>query len=138
MPLVKPYPSTTFQHRVIMLVAGGTTAQEPERTAARVGDLVRRARWDRHSVAGAHGCRFLSDPHQAAPIEDEVDLFGRDVMVRGCATARRQTGLGQRLVANGRIAMGQKLPNLRAVLRGERRNAVPVTEPSWPTERSSC
>ena len=77
-----------------------------------------------NGVAGHHGFQLTTDLHLAHPFQNVVNLLGSNVVVCQGVSAGRQTSFGQRLVADARIALRQKLPNLGAVFGDEGRNAV--------------
>src|SRR4029453_6226872 len=102
--------------RIAVLISWRAAAEELERHAAGRGDGVDAAGWFGGGVSPSpRGC-FLADRDPARPFEDVIDFLGLRMVMGRRARAWGQAGLGQALLGDAQIAMGQKLANLRAVL----------------------
>ena len=122
---------TLLQDGVVVFVAGGAAAEKPQHARAAVGDAMMRSRRDGDRVAGTNRLHLIADLHQRLAFENEVDLFGLQVVVRRRARAGGEPGLGERLIANARVAMREQFADFRAVLgdKGRRpREALDVHE----------
>jgi len=133
---LKQLPKTWLQHlflvihpfptRCLILVGWGTAAEEFQHDRADVANLVPSARRNRNRVPRADRADLVADLHRAVTFQDVVDLFRSGMIVGRGGSVDRKPRIGQRLVANIRIPMGQQFTNLRAVLGSEGRHAIDI------------
>ena len=80
----------------------------------------------RDGIAHANILRLAFDRHDSLTIGDVIDFFCLDVIVWNRLPTDWNAGLGETLIADGRISIRQQLSNFGGVLRGERRHNVEV------------
>jgi hypothetical protein len=112
-------PASTGQNGIFMFIPRGAAAEKPQHATARVGDLMNCVWRYGNGIADTHLAGLLGDSHQPPAFQNVVDLFGLNMVMGGRSPTSRQPRLGKRLVADARVAMSQKLPDFRPVLRGE-------------------
>ena len=71
------------QDGVLVFIRRRTAAQETQRQAARVADLMLRPRRDGDGVAGTDLAGLVAHLHPSRACQDIVDLLGSRVVVRG-------------------------------------------------------
>ena len=102
-----------------MLVGRSAAAKKSEGFGARVPKFVALSGENGDGVASDYIANFCFDTDSTASVGDVVDLLGLLMVVFLGSAADGQTCLGQTLVANGRVAVGQQFANFRAVLGDE-------------------
>lgn len=111
-----------------MLVAGGAAAEKLERIRTRVSDGVNGARRDGNGITGRDALSLIVDGQFCLAFENVVDLFCQAVVVRRCLLAWGDAGLGQALVFDAGISVGQELSDLGAIFGLEGWDVVDVLE----------
>jgi hypothetical protein len=109
-----------------MLIRRRATAQQLKRFAAGVPQLVLLAGQNGDSIASFDVADFTINANAPGAMGDIINFLGLDMIMLLRAAAGGQPRFGQALVANGRIAVREQLPDFRAILGSERHDVVQV------------
>lgn len=71
-----------------------------------------RSRRDRNCVSRSNGLPFIFNRHVACALENEIDLLRLGVIVPCGRPAWRQSGVGEALISNRGIPMGEEFTDL--------------------------
>src|ERR1017187_5656970 len=93
--------STFSDHRILMLITRGATAQQTQHVRTRVPKLVPLAGQNRNRISLPHVLDFLVDTNSSHSVGDVINLLRHDVIMFLCAHAGSQSRLRQTLVADG-------------------------------------
>lgn len=100
-----------IEKRVVVLITGGARAEKHQFLRTSISDGMPEARWNGNRIARPDQPGLIAQGHCCNPGEDVVDLLSNGMVVRRCGLSHGKPRLGQRLVSNARVAMGQQLPN---------------------------
>lgn len=120
----KPTAPLLDQDRVSVFVTGSTTTQEPQRLTSRICDLVDGSRRNRNRVSRTNRLLQGINPHERGAGQNVIDFLSLAMKVGSRRGSRGKPGLGQALIGDARVAMGQELPNLRAIFGRERQGVI--------------
>jgi hypothetical protein len=75
-------------------------------------------------IANINLSDFVPNPDPAGPMSNEINLLGLNMIVLLRAATDRQMCLGQTLIPDAGIPVGQQLPDFGAILGNERRDLI--------------
>src|SRR3954469_14491085 len=99
-----------------MFVARRAAAEQDQRFTSGIPQLVLLSGRDGNGVSGAYVGKLAFDSHPAGALSDKIDFLGFGMVMFLRARPGRKTRLGETLIANGGIPVGQQFADLGAVL----------------------
>jgi hypothetical protein len=111
---------------VIVLVAGGTAAEQAQNFTAGVPEFMFLAGWNGDGIPCSHFARFIFDADFPGAVRNVINFLGARMKMFLGRAAHRQPRLGETLVADGGVAMREQLADFRAVLGRERFDLIEV------------